>query len=276
LTLGGNDLFTVNVLKTYNSRANKEIDEKLKSCFFMAANRKAARANGHRRKQVAAPKAKITVGADSSVVPKFNDSGDISLYSNRYKRFLASEDIESRNVLIKINLSENIRLRFAAKVALGSGYFVYGDHFVENTDLSELRAIMNYHGELHNEPRFNAISSTGWFWPKPVGADDGEMHAIFEAINAMLGCSFVALITSAVENRVIFVVGVLGQLAGVISCPANCGKFPKHGDYDLGHVVALKGNELQTMSYRECLAKLLIQLGEKASGDSLPNCQMRR
>lgn len=260
LTLGGNNLFTVKVLKKYNTRANQEIDEKLKSCLFMAASRKAHEAKGHRKREVAAPKAKIAVGPDQSVALKFNDTGQLSLYSNRNKRFLVGEDIKSKKVLVNFKVDRNIRFKFTAKVALGSGYFVFGDAFVENVDLSELRTIMNYHGELHNEADFNRITSTGWFWPKQVGDNDSEMHAIFEAINSMFSCSFVAIITSAVQDKVIFVVGVLGQLTGVISCPANCEKLPKYGDFDLGHVVALKGSELQRMSYRECLAKLPITL----------------
>lgn len=112
---------------------------------------------------------------------------------------------------------------------------------------------MNYCGEHHDEVDFNNIVSTGWYWPEPVGDSDTVMHGMFQCINNMLNCSFVALITSAVPDRIIIVVGVLGHLSGVISCPANCDAFQKSDAHDLGHVIALKGKELQTFSFRECL-----------------------
>ncbi|MCB1948106.1 MAG: hypothetical protein H6940_02485 [Burkholderiales bacterium] len=253
LTLGGNNSFTVYVSKLCNTRANREIDEKLKSCLFLATNRKRNESRGHRNKAVTPPKTKISVGSDKSVTFRFDDYGNLQLYSHKQSKLLTREEINSERIVIKTDFNEVIRLKFAAKVALASGYFVYEDVFIKNAEVSDLRALMNYKGELHDKNDFNNITSKGWFWPKPVGDKDVEMHKIFEHINSMFNCSFVALITSAVPNEIIIVVGVLGQLVGVISCSANCDAFPKSGEYDLGHVIALKDRELQRISYRNCL-----------------------
>lgn len=253
LTLGGNNAFTIRVSKTFNTLANREIDEKLKSCLFLATNRKKHKAIGHRNQIVNPPKIKITVGSDRSVVFKFDDNDLLQFYSHKRKKLLTADEIKAEGANFRIEQERSLRLKFAAKIALASGYFVYGNTFVENVKTADLRALMNYLGEYHNEVAFNNASSTGWYWPEPVGDSDVVMHGIFQRINDMLSCSFVALITSAIPDKIIIVVGVLGQLSGVISCPANCDEFPKSDDHDLGHVVALKGKELQRFSFRDCL-----------------------
>lgn len=256
LTLGGSNAFTIQVSKISNTRSNRELDEKLKSCLFLATNRKKHDARGHKNKAITPPKAKITVGTDKSVVFKFDENGLLQLYSHLRAKSLTSDDLKGQRVTIGICQERSLRLKFTAKVALASGYFVYGDAFIANTETSELRALMHYGGELHDEVLINNIVSTGWYWPKPVGDGDAEMHSIFERINDMFGCSFVAIITSAVPDKIIIVVGVLGHLTGVISCPANCDAFPRTGDYDLGHVVALGDRQLKRMSFRSCLKEL--------------------
>lgn len=253
LTLGGNDNFTVIVSKASNTLANRELDEKLKACFFLATNRKKHKSLGHRNQSVSPPKTKITVGTDKSVVLKFDHDHTLQLYSHQRKFFLTADEIKSKGAVFSIKHERNLRLKFTAKVALASGYFVYGSTFVDNVKTSELRALMNYRGECHDELFFKSIVSTGWYWPEPVGDSDLKMHSIFQHLNDMLNCSFVALITSAVPNKIIIAVGVLGHLSGVISCPADCDAFPKYDKYDLGHVVALKGKEIQRFSFRECL-----------------------
>jgi len=253
LTLGGNNAFTIRVSKAFNTLANRELDEKLKSCLFLATNRKKHEATGHRNQIVNPPKIKITVGSDKSVVFEFDDNDLLQFYSHKRKKLLTADEIKAEGANFRIEQERSLRLKFTAKIALASGYFVYGNTFVENVKTADLRALMNYLGKYHDEVAFNNISSTGWYWPEPVGDSDVVMHGIFQRINDMLNCSFVALITSAVPDKIIIVVGVLGHLSGVISCPANCDKFPKFDDHDLGHVVALKGKELQRFSFRDCL-----------------------
>ncbi|WP_090572393.1 hypothetical protein [Nitrosomonas sp. Nm33] len=253
LTLGGHDRFTIKVSKFANVRANKEIDEKLKACPFLATNRKRHGTTGHRSKTVNPPKAKITSRSDKSIVFKFDNNDLLQLYSHKRLKFLTAENIKAEGLTLSLRHEKNLRLKFSAKVALASGYYVYKHIFVKNAKVEDLRALMNYLGKCHDETAFDNITSTGWYWPKLVDASDADMQSIFQSINDTFDCSFVALITSAVPDKIIFVVGVLGHLTGVISCPANCDKFPKYGDYDLGHVIILRGNKVERLSFRECL-----------------------
>jgi hypothetical protein len=257
LTLGGSNAFTIQISKASNARSNRELDEKLKSCLFLATNRKIHDARGHKNKLVMPPKAKITVGSDKSVILKFDENGFLQLYSHRRQKLLTTDELKEEGATIEISQKRSLRLKFTAKIALASGYFVYGNTFTENAETSELRALMHYQGELHDEVIINNIASTGWYWPAPVGDGDAVMHGMFERINRMFDCSFVALITSAVADKIIIVVGVLGHLIGVISCPANCDAFPKSGDYDLGHVVVLRDRQLKRMSFHSCLLELM-------------------
>jgi hypothetical protein len=195
----------------------------------------------------------LTVGSDKSIVFKFDEDGYLQFYSHRKKRILTMDEIQSEGACFSIPYEKSLRGRFTAKVALASGYFVYGSDFVENVKTEELRALMNYSGKQHDKDIFNDITTTGWFWAEQVKKSDISMHGVFQLLNDVLNTSFVALITSAVPDRILIVVGVLGELTGVISCPANCDSFPKTGDYDLGHVVILRKNGVQRLSYRSCL-----------------------
>ena len=264
LTLGGSDAYTINVSKSANTLANKELDEKLKTCLFLAVKRKKHQAQGHRKTTISPPKTKITVGTDQSVVFKFDENNLLQLYSNRRKKIITSNEIKTEGAVFSIKQERILRLKFTAKVALAAGYFTYGNVFVENTKTEELRALMSYMGARHDDYVFNSINSTGWYWPQPVGDSDAVMHSIFQRMNDMFDSSFVALITSAVPDKIIAVVGVLGHLTGVISCPANCDAFPKSGNHDLGHVAILRSGQLQTMSFRNCLQQVL-----EHSNDSL-------
>ena len=263
LTLGGSDAYTVNVSKSSNGLANREIDEKLKSCFFLATNRKKHGALGHRKTAVCPPKAKITVGGDKSVVFKFDENDLLPFYSNKRKKIIGLDEIKTDGASFSIEEQISIGLKFTAKVGLAAGYFSYGDVFVEHTKTDDLRALMNYAGSRYDKSNFDKITSTGWHWPYPVRDLDSNMHRVFQIMNDMFNSSFVALITSAVPDKIIIAVGILGHLIGVIACPANCDAFPKSGDHDLGHVAVLNDKRLQTMSFRNCLKKIVTYSGEK-------------
>lgn len=253
LTLGGHDQFTIKVAKTANTLVNKELDEKLKACFLLARNRRIYNSKGHRNKKPSPPKVKISVGSDQSVVLKFDKNDYLQLYSHKEKRILNKNETYSNGILFKIPYERNLKLRFTAKIALASGYFIYGNLFVKNAETEELRALMNYKGKEYNENIFKKITTQGWWWGETVKNSDKAMHVIFETINSILNTTFVAIITSIIPDRILIVVGVLGELTGILNCSANCKAFPKHGDYDLGHVVVLKEKGIQRFSYRNCL-----------------------
>lgn len=263
LTLGGHDDFVIKVSKTSNSRVNKELDEKLKSCIFLSKNRKDHQSKGHRKKEINPPRVKARVGLDTSVVLKFDDQNFLQPYSHRRKSFLICSELESSGLTLVVKYERSLRLRFTAKVALAAGFFVYGHDFVDNVEVAELRTLMNYLGECHNRSLFGSLRTTGWFWPEKIKKSDETMHGVFENINEMYGVSFVAFITSVVPDKILIVVGVLGSLTGVLSCPANCDMLPKSGLFDLGHVVVLKKIGVDRVSYRHCLEELTSYLHKK-------------
>lgn len=259
LALGGHDQFTIKVSKSLNVLVNKELDERLKSCFFLSRNRKIHHAKGHRNKEPNPPKVKVNVGSDRSVVFKFDENNFLQPYSHRRNKMLSISEIRLEKFSFSIAYEPNVRLRFVAKIALASGYFAYGSDFVKYVNTEELRALMNYLGERHDEDSFKKITTTGWFWPEKIRDSDAKIHGLFQDLNDVINASFVALITSAVPTRMFVVVGILGELTGVISCPANCAALPKAGDYDLGHVIVLRKHGIQRLSYRSCLQQIISQ-----------------
>ncbi len=50
--------------------------------------------------------------------------------------------------------------------------------------------------------------------------------------------------------------GILGQYIASINVEAKTDKFPFDGDYDLGHIIILKENKLERISYRQLALKV--------------------
>ncbi len=115
---------------------------------------------------------------------------------------------------------------------------------------------MNFHGEEHDEEFFNGLKLNGWFWPRLPDNKDLLTHAYYEKIAQHIGRSFVAVITRNNPDDILIVVAVLGNLSGIIRCPAVSSEFPVNHEYDLGHVVILDKHTLKRVSYRNLLKEI--------------------
>lgn len=256
LTLGGKDDFTIQVSKKLNSLVNREIDEKLAHCFFLAVDRRKNNARGHRQTEIKAPRTKSLGKRPTNFV--FDTSDFLQPYNPRLKAIISSDEILQHGLKISIPFFPYLRLRFTAKVGLAAGYFVFGDEFRKSTAAHELRSLMHlYGGERHNQETIERLKSKIWAWPFPPPQGQENIHSHLETLSKHTKNSFVAFITSLQEDQILIVVGIFGNLAGCINCSADSINIPKDKEYDLGHVIILAEHQTRRISVRELLMEIL-------------------
>lgn len=254
LTLGGKNDFTIRVSIELNSLVNREIDEKLAHCFFLAVDRRQNNAQGHRKSEIKPPRIKSLGKRSTSFV--FDTNGFLQPYNPRLKTLVSTDDILQYGLKISIPFYPYLRLRFAAKVGLAAGYFVFGDEFRRSIAAYELRSLMHLYGEYHNQEAIEQLRSKIWAWSFPPPEGQEIMHALLEKLSKHIKNSFVAFITSLQKDQILIVVGVFGNLAACINCPADSIKIPKDKEYDLGHVIILAEHQTRRVSVRELLMEI--------------------
>lgn len=264
LSLGGRNDFTIPVSKEMNAYANQEIDEKLARCFFLATNRHKHSAKGHRRKAVRAPRAKITVGNNTTPGAfRFDASGNLEIFDPLSGHPFSQEQIHNEGFKIKTTFDPILRLRFTAKVGLATAFSVIGKNFKGSTAERDLRALMNIYGKHHVEADIYNINSKVWFWPHHSPDNGKEITEVLVELAHYVNCSFVALINSIKKDHLLIAVGILGEPIGCIFCELKSSLIPQSNNFDLGHVILLSKNKTNRMSMRMLLLEFSNQLSER-------------
>lgn len=249
LSLGGANGFEIHVDLQANAKMGSNVDAAIANDFFMSFPRRDKDARGHSNKQPfpLAKKSKL-VSSDKPVQIAFKKE-KIEVYSPIDRRYLDQSKVVGETFKSTFKLDPYSRMRFTAKVALSAGYFIYGDLFRSNVKHSEIRMLMSFYRSTADRNDFKDFETKGWFWPFPVEEKDKKDHQLYQSLASHLESSFVLAIPG--PSNLGLIVGILGEVVGIINCPANTDNFPFGGDHDLGHLVSTKDGQMTRMSYRE-------------------------
>ena len=131
--LGGCDDFTIMVSEVKNAEANQKIDEKIKEDSLIKIRRIQHDFKGHRS---GLPEliVKRATNAGNPVTWKYSAKG-IEIFDHKKKQLLRGKQTTE----LDTKFDRAIRSKFVAKVALATGYFMFGDVFVDNADHNSLR-----------------------------------------------------------------------------------------------------------------------------------------
>ncbi|MFC0383012.1 hypothetical protein [Chromohalobacter israelensis] len=145
LSLGGSNSFVLPVNAEFNSDAGSDIDGELANDLLVLFRRRHFDARGHSKKKpkILSKHSKMDSGSRPVQVEFAGEEG-IKVYDPVQKRTLGEEEIAGQQFTSRFTISRYGRLKFAAKVALAGGYFVFGDWFRSNVEHHELRALMNF------------------------------------------------------------------------------------------------------------------------------------
>lgn len=249
LSLGGSNQFTIDVNAEFNVKAGSTIDGALANDFLILHRRIALDARGHTKKKPNAISKSSTMGDEKAPVQvEFFADGGLKVYDPVKRRNLTKEEIYGKKLTSKFTLQRFSRLRFAAKVALAGGYFVFGEWFRKNIAHNELRALMNLESSP-NPKDFDAFGTKVYDEFTPPSEPDREQRALEELFCKSVKGSCVYFVPGPVN--LVVTVGILGQYVATLNIPGNTDSFPFSDENDLGHAVILENGKMERLSHRD-------------------------
>jgi hypothetical protein len=256
LALGGIDAFCIPAALKMNSELGTAIDGGMANDFFTLFARNRHRAKGHSRRtpHPVAKRSSLT-SSGSPIRVEHDTHNGLSIWDPKARRYLTEEELQGLEITSSVTIDRSIRIRFAAKVALGSGYFVYGQQFRDNVDHKSLRVLMqNFSFGTGEALRDNPVRVLD-----PFSDIKKEDRGMVQTLRALCEASLHSCVIFGFSSESIVVtVGVLGTFVGIVNVPAETDKFSRDGDHDLGHVVFLNRTEgrIVRTSLREAVEKL--------------------
>jgi hypothetical protein len=266
LSLGGANAFTIPIDGKFNSEVGSSIDGALANDFLIKLRRRAFGVLGHsRREPKVVLKRSMIEGQSTPVqVTLRGKEGPPVVWDPVQRRDLSAAETIGKEIKSQLQIQRFNRLRFAAKVALAAGYFVYEKLFRDNLQHSDLRLLMKLNDAGQIDQRLQETDMRVWDRFTPVEAKDSGDHQMYSLFCAAVRGSCVLCIPG--PKNIGFVVGVLGQIEAVLNVSANTKDFPSSGDHDLGHIILLTQKRMERLSYRSFAQRVLSQI-EKPNRD---------
>ncbi len=143
LALGGNDEFTIYVSKEKNSIIGSKIDGKFCNDTLVGFNQLGTNNKGHSKKQQ-----KVNMRGKMGEVPI---TWTLSKDGSKIYDHISNKYVEKPTKMkIQFKMDIDIRIKFACKVALATGFFLFGEDFEKYADCNTLRKVI-YSDKLTEE-----------------------------------------------------------------------------------------------------------------------------
>ncbi|CAN7659794.1 hypothetical protein [Variovorax paradoxus] len=265
LSLGGSNGFTIPVEAQFNSEVGGQVDGAVANDFLTLVRRTKFDARGHSKKAPVATIRNARIGPEARPAQVTFGSEAITVWDAKLGRNLERAEYADKRVQMKIAAEKVPRFRYLAKVALSSGYFIYGDLFRQHVAHADLRALMLSEtteamiSVLQNSSLRGYYEFAGF---NEVDAKDSEMVK-FVCENVPGSCVY----TTLTDASIIFFIGILGKWVGTLNVPADVSAFPKDGEHDLGHAVVLIDRATRRCSNRQFHREIFVNA---FGADSLP------
>lgn len=237
LSLGGNNQFTIYVDKKSNSDVGSKIDGKFSQDFLISLSQLPYDNKGHSNKRQDV-RIRGTMDEERPVTLTLTKQGT-QIFDH------ISKEIVKKNATIKLSsqIDLTIRFRFICKVALATGFYLFGKNFVKYADCTTLRKGM-YCDDIKNETldlRFHDNLH------KTEDKDTVHKETV-EMLFKHLGTS--AVLFSFAEGRCIVFVAISGKYIGMVNFQADIQKLPIQNDlFRLGVVLSCDKNKLLKKSF---------------------------
>ena len=252
LSLGGCNAFTIPVERQFNSEVGHAIDGKFATDGLITVLRARKDARGHSGQP---PRARWrTVDEDGNPLQTVVDAAGFNVYDPKARRTLARDETAGRQFSARFEIQQFVRVPFAAKVALGTGQFLFGDAFRRHVQHQQLRDLLTPLREIPQDKlRANRVSYLDRINDRKDDRADPH-HRMIELMCASLDASTVVVVLG--NGRLWFSIAILGEWQATLGVEAEDKAFPDTGEHDLGHVIALQGGQLVQLSMREAAAEL--------------------
>jgi hypothetical protein len=254
LSLGGDDQFCVWSQAKFNSTVGGSVDGAIANDSLMMFARRNADARGHsgkepipvfKRSEIEGRPAQVSFGSNA-----------IEVWDAKSKSYLSEEDLTGKLIKSSFKIDRLSSIRFAAKVALGGGYFVYGDALRTAIDCDELRRLIQLNVETaryDDDLRNSRVVICDRFHSDLQTNPQAQMYRAL----AEFQCRS-KLICVPHNQSISFHIGILGVYMGTVIIPADTRQLPNDTElHDLGHVLLLGPGSFRAISYRKLAAEFL-------------------
>ena len=259
MSLGGRDEFVVWSDRHVNSALGSEVDGKLGQDPLLRIALRNAGVKGHsgkeptsvwRNSQINGRPAQVTWGKKK-----------VTAWDAIDRRELAEKEFVGKEISAKLHIDLHVTTRFIAKVALGAGYFIYGDAIRSALDCEALRelALLPFQAARKSSRISNSeIMICDRFHPDSRPGQPGYLNRV-----AAENTPRSIVISVPHDDAVSFHVGLVGMYIGSIIIPATTESLPKFGEHDLGHVLILAPGPVERRSYRSFMLDLYNKITDR-------------
>jgi hypothetical protein len=231
LALGGMNGIELPVSRVFNSALGSQLDGAMANDFLTIMKRNQHDVRGHSGKRPVFVAKKAFDAESKAPLQLHLDRRDgLKAWNPITKDFMSKET--PKTIAFNFTLDLDLELRFVAKVALASGYFVYGERFRSKVKHAHLRSMMNTKPQDMGDSIFKIEAHVDTRWTK---TENIRLMALRKICQAVAPSSIIGLVPSK-AGLAIFV-GILGEYIGMISTPADTAGFPNEGEFDWGHVI---------------------------------------
>lgn len=255
LSLGGSDDFTISVSEKCNSYLGSKVDGKMTQDFLISLDRVKYGGKGHSKKETRVDvKSKLENGKPAITSFTKNNMEVFDPVNKEYINIPHKVKMETRVDL-------DIRMKFTAKVALATGYYLFGDMFVKYSDCNSLRKIMMSDNLKETFNETGDIGKVKFFDPLLTGkaCKKDTMFQIYDLF-IKSGKESSVVWTFSKRSFIVFV-AIYGKFVGMINFEAVIDKFPLTEDFWLGHTLICQDGQLIRMSWRDAIIEMCEKTG---------------
>jgi len=264
LSLGGANAFTIFVSKAKNSEVNHKVDAKMNNDFLVKIRQVQHGFKGHSGTEPIVKIKKAKVGSNPASWEL--SQNDLKIYDHIEKQNLYGE----QSTTLSVQMDLTVRYKFVAKVALATGYFMFGDVFVNNADHEALRTLV-FADDVEN-PRLDLRFYDEFSSPGVLDIPQSNSWEINKLIASRVKSS--GVIWGYSTNRIIAHVFVGSTLLGMVNFSAKVEAFHADNDVhdDFGAVIRMQNNTIfSQIQYRRELEEVLTYLDSLKSVAHLPS-----
>ncbi|UXS35071.1 HNH endonuclease [Agrobacterium tumefaciens] len=265
LSLGGQDEFVVWSDRDVNSKLGSEVDGKLGQDNLVRMALRDAGVKGHSGKESIPVWKNSQINGRPTQITWAKDK--VVAWDAIDRRELSDDEFIGQEMSTTWQIDLHLTTRFLAKVALGAGYFIYGDIFRSIVDCETLRELsLLSREEVKNSYRLmsSSISICDRFHEDSQPNKPGYLHRVMaETIRRSM------VVSTPHDDAISIHVGLVGMYIGSIIIPAETNDLPRYDEHDLGHALLLAPGPFQRISYRSLMAKVYRQRTGKEA-PSLP------
>ena len=255
LSLGGSDEFIIMVSKELNSCLGSKVDGKMTQDFLISMDRVKRDGKGHSKK-VPRVDVKSMLDNGNPAITSFTKDG-MRLFDPIKKKYINMP----HKVKVQTKLDLDIRMKFTAKVALATGYYLFGDKFVKYSDCQSLRSIMMSDNLKESIKKASNIRNIRFYDPLLTGREC-KADTFFQVYQLFVESNKVSSVVWTFSKRSFIVfIAIYGKFVGMINFEAETDKFPNEDNFWLGHTLICQNGQLIRMSWRDAIIEMCEKTG---------------